>query len=128
MFRCVCIFLFYSVALPCNAATISAYDKIIAVKYMSSKTFPESVKACTTFIPSKADLYKTTLEEWLSANNQAISKGKEIFNDVLQHEEGSEDEIFSKILDGIKMEFSQLSEPQKNKRCEYILEVMKNER
>lgn len=111
------------------AGALTDSDKLVAIKYLTSSSYPNIVDACGAKFPDKAELYKTTLDDWLKANNFAISRGKLIFEAQTKAEspDKNPDEIIKQFNQMVVIDFSGLSDAQKAQRCSFILETLKNE-
>lgn len=112
-----------------EAGALTDSDKIVAVKYLTSSSYSDIVNACGAKFPEKAELYKATLDDWLEANNFAISRGKLIFEaqTTAERPEQNPDEIIKQFNQRVSIDFSGLSDAQKAQRCSFILETLKNE-
>jgi hypothetical protein len=112
-----------------TVVALSNADKLIAVKYLTSSSYPDIVNACSAKFPEKGEIYKATLDKWLEANNFAISRGKLIFEAQTKAEspEKNPDEIIKEFKQMVSIDFSGLSDAIKAQRCSFILETMKNE-
>lgn len=101
-------------------------DRALGSLYIQSKLGLAGVEECAASFPKNQEEYEKTYANWFDKNQSKIEMGYKYLVKQASLEGQNVDEVLERESQNTKSEISSLQESEKLKRCEHVLQVLKN--